>query len=74
VLVGRTSGTAPVTGEFLVGPGGTINLRQYGHAVARGRQTITEIRVELNQALSRTSIHPMPSVEGAVNSTARCFT
>ena len=37
VQLARTSGTAPVTGEYLVGPDGTINLRQYG-TLARGRQ------------------------------------
>ena len=37
VQLAKTAGTAPVTGEYLVGPDGTINLRQYGIA-ARGGQ------------------------------------
>ena len=37
VQLARTAGTQPITGQYLIGPDGTINLRQYGTA-ARGRQ------------------------------------
>ena len=48
VQLARTAGTAPVTGEYLIGPDGTINLRQYGTLHVAGK-TITEIRQELNK-------------------------
>ena len=32
VQLARTAGTQPVTGQYLIGPDGTINLRQYGAA------------------------------------------
>jgi len=62
VQLARTSGTAPVTGEYLIGPDGTINLRQYGTLHVAGK-TITEIRVELNKYLSQHFDSPDASVE-----------
>jgi polysaccharide biosynthesis/export protein len=62
VQLARTSGTAPVTGEYLIGPDGTINLRQYGTLPVAGK-TITQIRVDLNKHLSRYFDSPEASVE-----------
>ena len=62
VQLARTSGTAPVTGEYLVGPDGTVNLRQYGTLHVAGK-TVTEIRVELNKYLSRYFDSPDASVD-----------
>ena len=62
VQLARTSGTAPVTGEYLVGPDGTVNLRQYGTLHVAGK-TVTEIRVELNKYLSRYFDSPDDSVD-----------
>ena len=62
VQLARTAGTAPVSGEYLVGPDGTINLRQYGTLHVAGK-TITEIRQELNKHLSQFFDSPDASVE-----------
>jgi polysaccharide export outer membrane protein len=62
VQLARTSGTAPVTGEYLVGPDGTINLRQYGTLRVAGK-TVTEIRAELNKYLSAFFDSPDASVD-----------
>ena len=62
VQLARTAGTAPVTGEYLIGPDGTINLRQYGTLHVAGK-TITEIRQELNKYLSQFFDSPDASVE-----------
>ena len=62
VQLARTAGTAPVTGEYLVGPDGTINLRQYGTLHVAGK-TITEIRMELNKHLSQYFDSPEASVD-----------
>jgi polysaccharide biosynthesis/export protein len=62
VQLARTAGTAPVTGEYLVGPDGTVNLRQYGTLHVAGK-TITEIRMELNKKLAQFFDSPDASVE-----------
>ncbi len=62
VQLARTAGTPPVSGEYLVGPDGTINLRQYGTLHVAGK-TITEIRQELNKYLSQFFDSPDASVE-----------
>jgi len=62
VQLARTAGTAPVTGEYLVGPDGTINLRQYGTLCVAGK-TVTEIRAALNKQLSQYFDSPDASVE-----------
>jgi polysaccharide biosynthesis/export protein len=62
VQLARTAGTPPVTGEYLVGPDGTVNLRQYGTLHVAGK-TITEIRIALNKHLSRFFDSPDASVE-----------
>ena len=62
VQLARTSGTAPVTGEYLVGPDGTVNLRQYGTMHVAG-MTITEIRQTLTKHLSQYFDSPDVSVD-----------
>jgi polysaccharide biosynthesis/export protein len=62
VQLARTAGTAPVAGEYLVGPDGTINLRQYGTMNVAGK-TITQIRTELNKQLSQFFDSPDAAVE-----------
>ena len=62
VQLARTAGTAPVTGEYLVGPDGTINLRQYGTLHVSGK-TVTEIREELNRHLSQYFDSPDAAVD-----------
>jgi polysaccharide export outer membrane protein len=62
VQLARTAGTAPVTGEYLVGPDGTVNLRQYGVLHVAGK-TVTEIRAELQQHLARYFDSPDASVD-----------
>lgn len=62
VQLARTAGTAPVTGEYLVGPDGTVNLRQYGVLRVAGK-TVTEIRVDLQRHLSRYFDSPDASVD-----------
>ena len=62
VQLAKTAGTAPVTGEYLVGPDGTVNLRQYGTLHVAGK-SITEIRMELNKHLSQYFDSPDASVE-----------
>ena len=58
----RTAGTAPVTGEYLVGPDGTINLRQYGALHVAGK-TVTEIRLDLQKHLAQYFDSPEVSVD-----------
>lgn len=58
----RTAGTAPVTGEYLVGPDGTINLRQYGTLPVAGK-TVTQIRLDLQKHLSQYFDSPEVSVD-----------
>ncbi len=62
VQLARTAGTAPVTGEYLVGPDGTVNLRQYGTMPVAGR-TVAEIRQDLQRHLSHWFDSPEVSVD-----------
>jgi polysaccharide biosynthesis/export protein len=62
VQLARTAGTQPVTGQYLVGPDGTINLRQYGLLHVSGK-TVTEIRIDLQKQLSRYFDSPEASVD-----------
>lgn len=62
VQLARTEGTAPVTGEYMVGPDGTINLRQYGTLHVAGK-TVTEIRLEMQKLLSQYFDSPEASVD-----------
>ena len=62
VQLARTAGTPPVTGEYMIGPDGTVNLRQYGTLHVAGK-TITEIRQDLNRLLGQFFDSPQVSVE-----------
>ena len=62
VQLAKTSGTAPVSGEYLVGPDGTINLKEYGTLYVAGR-TVSEIRLDLQNHLSRYFDSPQAAVE-----------
>jgi polysaccharide export outer membrane protein len=62
VQLARTAGTQPVTGQYLVAPDGTINLRQYGLLHVAGK-TVTEIRQDLTKQLSRYFDSPEASVD-----------
>lgn len=62
VQLARTAGTPPVTGEYMVGPDGTINLRHYGTLHVAGK-TVTEIRLEMQKLLSQYFDSPEASVE-----------
>jgi len=62
VQLARAAGTQPVTGEYLVGPDGTVNLRQYGSVYVAGK-TVTEAKVLLTKHLSQFFDSPDVSVE-----------
>lgn len=52
VQLARASGMQPVTGEYLVAPDGTVNLRQYGTVQVAGK-TIAEATAALEKHLSQ---------------------
>ncbi len=52
VQLSRSAGTQPVTGEYLVGPDGTVNLRQYGSVHVAG-STIAEANVAMEKHLAQ---------------------
>ncbi len=58
----RTAGTQPVTGQYLVGPDGTINLRTYGVVHVSGK-TVTEIKLALQKHLAQFFDSPEVSVD-----------
>jgi polysaccharide biosynthesis/export protein len=58
----RTAGTQPVSGQYLVGPDGTINLRTYGVVHVSGK-TVTEIKLALQKHLSQFFDSPEASVD-----------
>jgi len=62
VQLARTAGTQPITGQYLIGPDGTINLRQYGIMHVAGK-TVTEIRVDMQKMLSQYFDSPDPTVD-----------
>ena len=51
----------PVTGQYLVGPDGTINLRQYGVVHISGK-TVAETRIAIQNHLKQYLDSPDPSV------------
>lgn len=61
VQLARSSGTQPVTGEYLVGPDGTINLRLYG-AVPIAGSTIAEAKAAIEKHMTRYFDSPEVSV------------
>jgi len=62
VQLAHTAGTQPVTGQYLIAPDGTINLRQYGLLRVAGK-TVTEIRKDLTKQLSQYFDSPEPAVD-----------
>ena len=62
VQLAKTAGTAPVSGEYLVGPDGTINLKEYGTLYVAGK-TVTEIRLDLQKHLAQYFDSPEAAVE-----------
>lgn len=64
VKLARASGTQPITGPYLVGPDGTVNLRQYGAVHVAGK-TIAEAKVGLEKHLSNYFDSPEVSVDVA---------
>lgn len=64
VKLARASGTQPITGPYLVGPDGTVNLRQYGAVHVAGK-TIAEAKVTLEQHLAEYFDSPEVSVDVA---------
>jgi polysaccharide export outer membrane protein len=62
VQLARVSGAQPVTGQYLVGPDGTINLRQYGVVNIAGK-TVTEARFVIQNHLKQYLDSPELSVD-----------
>ena len=62
VQLAKTAGTAPVSGEYIIGPDGTINLKEYGTVYVAGR-TVDEIRIELQKHLTQYFDSPEVAVE-----------
>jgi polysaccharide biosynthesis/export protein len=62
VQLAKTAGTQPITGQYLIGPDGTINLRQYGLLHVAGK-TVIEIRAELEKHMSQYFDSPEASVD-----------
>ncbi len=52
VQLARSSGTQPITGEYLVVPDGTINLRQYGSVHLAGK-TLAQSKALIEKHLSQ---------------------
>ena len=48
----KVAGAQPVTGQYLVGPDGTVNLRQYGMVHVAGK-TVNEARVAIQNHLKQ---------------------
>ena len=64
VQLARASGTQPITGTYLVGPDGTINLRQYGSVHVAGH-TLREAKLKTEQHLSQYLDSPEVSLDVA---------
>jgi len=62
VQLAQASGIQPVTGQYLIGPDGTINLRKYGSVRVAGK-TLTQARLALEQHFARFFDSPELSVE-----------
>jgi polysaccharide export outer membrane protein len=62
VQLARTAGIPPVTGDYLVGPDGTINLKEYGTLFVSGK-TVVQIRRELQDHLKQYFDAPEVGVE-----------
>lgn len=64
VKLARASGTQPITGPYLVGPDGTVNLRQYGSVHVAGK-TLAEAKADLERHLGQYFDSPEVSVDVA---------
>ncbi len=62
VQLARTAGVPEVTADYLVGPDGTINLKEYGTLFVAGK-TVVEIRRELEEHLKQYFDSPEVGVE-----------
>ena len=62
VQLARVSGAQPVTGQYLVGPDGTVNLRQYGVVHIAGK-TVTEAKIVIQEHLKQFLDSPELSVD-----------
>ena len=62
VQLARVAGAQPVTGQYLVGPDGTINLRQYGVVHIAGK-TVTEAQIMIQKHLEPFLDSPQVSVD-----------
>ncbi len=62
VSLARVSGAQPVTGQYFVGPNGTINLRQYGVVPIAGK-TVTEARIAIEKHLRQFLDSPQVAIE-----------
>src|SRR6185369_16793167 len=62
VTLARVSGAQPITGQYLMGPDGTINLRQYGVVHIAGK-TVTEARIAIQNHLKQWLDSPELSVD-----------
>jgi len=64
IQLARASGLQPITGQYLVGPDGTVNLRQYGSIHVAGK-TLTEAKLALEKHLAAFLDSPEASVDVA---------
>ena len=62
VQLARVAGSQPVTGQYLVAPDGTINLRKYGRVCVAGK-TIAEARSAIEKQLATYLESPELSVD-----------
>ena len=62
VQLARVSGAQPVTGQYIVGTDGTINLRQYGLVPVAGK-TVTEARIAIENHLKQYLDSPQVAVD-----------
>ena len=62
VQLAKTAGTQPITGQYLVGPDGTINLRHYGLLPVSGK-TVTEIKLDLQKRMAQYFDSPEVSID-----------
>ncbi|MBN2473191.1 MAG: polysaccharide biosynthesis/export family protein [Pirellulales bacterium] len=52
VQLARSAGSQPIAGEYLVGPDGTVNLRQYGLVSVAGK-TVAEAKAAIEKHLAQ---------------------
>ena len=60
--IAKSSSVKPITGTYLVGPDGTVNLRTYGSVQVSGK-TIAEARKVIEKHLSKSLLNPVVSVD-----------